>query len=108
MASVYSTRFIAVQEAAGVHDYTVPDGKLAVIRCVTFWIALPVGAPRADVGIYDGVAFVSCANLFGDPLVSQSVAVDLRQVAYAGEIIRLSVESEDPDVMVSGYLLDLP
>jgi hypothetical protein len=108
VATVYSTRFIAVQGLVGNSDYTVPDGMLAVIRSIDMWQAGGVAAPRSYVGIYDGVAYVTIQALWGDPLDTVEEHWSGRQVAYPGEIIRAQATSESPDIMVSGYLLTLP
>lgn len=105
MASVYSTSFIRSHGGAG-GSYTVPDGYLAVIRCVTGFSAADFSPEIGQVVL----GHSSCTVWYNEfnPVSSGPYAFyrtdDLRVVVEAGDTINVT-NGTDVDVTVSGYLL---
>lgn len=98
---VWSVRFIHQRSPAGTYSYTVPIGKRAVIRSITFaWVN---SETREFFVRRNGVVFYA-----GKPTGSTygGGGTELRQVLTAGELLELVLQGADTGVMISGYLLD--
>lgn len=101
----YSTRFLrgAFNSAAAANllKYTVPVGKVIVVRSVDLFV------DQVGVGIFgmlspSWAAFASTANV---PI--QNVRTwEGRQVFTAGEVLGATWISGNHSLLVSGYLLD--
>lgn len=105
MAAIYSTSFIKSHGGAG-GEYTVPEGFVAVVRCITA-INTQVLAPEG-YSVFLGHSSCTIANDTLDPAFSGSpgwgVVHDLRVVVEATDTIHVN-NDPDVDVTVSGYLL---
>lgn len=108
MAAAYSERFFAVARSSGAGqvEYTVPSGKRAIVRQVTF-VDVSIGG-TGGVGALVGPG----SNDFlivGSPLAAAGVSVvDLHLVFYAGEDLRSYRVSGTFLMTCHGYLLDDP
>lgn len=105
MASIYSTRLLHTH-AGGAASYTVPDGRVTVIRCITAFNANAVIPETAGLVLTDSAVTIwQVGNLGGASLdVGDSVVVDMRIVLHAGESIHTN-NGADVDMTVSGYEL---
>jgi hypothetical protein len=105
MASIYSTRFLHTH-AGSASSYTVPDGKVAVIRCITAFNPNAVIPETAGLVLTDSAVTIwQVGNLGGASLeVGNSVVVDMRVVLHSGESIHTNNDA-DVDMTVSGYEL---
>lgn len=103
---VYSTRFLAVHDQAGGVPavYSVPAGKLAVIRDMDVYF----GASLAARQVY---AEGSAGQVFWQDSVGSTLAGWRswrgRQVLYPGENF-IMFGTDTFDLTASGYLLNLP
>lgn len=110
MSSVYSTAFLKSHGGANAL-YTVPDGFIAVIRCITAVNTNPVGLPE-NAQVYLGHS--SCtifeqtiSPVFGGAGIQSSI-VDMRVVVEATDTMVIDNNGADIDMTVSGYLLTTP
>jgi hypothetical protein len=106
VSRIYSTRFFSVQGAAGGHSTTVPPGQIAIVRDIdVFWV---LGFSTNSIQVFDetGTTFWF-ANLGAGALTSEVAQWRGRQVIHAGNAWGFTT-SGALDVMISGYLLDLP
>lgn len=94
--------------AGAAASYTVPDGKVAVVRCITAFNPNAVVPETAGLVLTDdAVTLWQVGNLGGASLeVGDSVVVDMRVVLHAGESIHTNNDG-DVDMTVSGYELEL-
>ncbi len=100
-APTYSERFTHGNVAATV-TYTVPAGYRAVVRSVS-----GVNARNDATGyVVVMVGGIRCVQRY--PAVGESLALEMRQVCYAGETITQITSLTNIDVAVSGYLLKDP
>ena len=108
---VYSTQFIAENiftDDLGA-DYTVPDGKIAVIRSITFSInsTSPTGFP---VGA--GTGFSTLFNQIVPPGWTGTLIWNGRHVSPAGALLVMNAQGAgnpcDVGLNMSGYLLTAP
>lgn len=108
MAAVYSTAFIKSHGGAG-GSYTVPDGFIAIVRCVTGFNA-SVGLPE-DAQVFLGHSSVTIWQYTLTPYDPSSPGFyatdELRVVVEATDTINVS-SGLDVDMTVSGYLLSTP
>ena len=96
---VYSERFFKRQDTVGFTHYQVPTGRTAIIRNV---VACNVsGAARALQVTLAGASLVYLPNL----AASQTVSLDLYQVAYADDTMSVYTSDTGLAVCISGYLL---
>ena len=106
MATVFSTRFIAVhdQPVAIPATYLVPAGFVAVVRDVDAYFG-------SSLSVKTVFARGSAAQIFWQETVGANLAGwrqwEGRQVIYAGETLSLFAD-ELVDLTASGYLLTLP
>lgn len=114
MATVFSTQFVAAGGISGVYPayYTVPAGKLAVVKC----FAITIGNNITPGNGYfrhqpsNGVIFSTSVHLTDLP------TVDYQTVSQFGTWVLNETEALDlwttggwiADFFASGYLLDLP
>lgn len=88
----------------------MPDGYIAVIRCITAVNTSGVDIPEG-FNVYLGHSSCSVASALLTPLLPSSpgngLALDLRVVVEATDTIQVTNDA-DVDVTVSGYLLTLP
>jgi hypothetical protein len=107
---VYSTRFIGITgfvSAPFVPLYTVPAGKVAVVKCITFVAGSNVLPGGGYVAIAAGPKLASFFDTFGP-------AGDLTHlffgdwVANEGEVLGAGTFNWILDIVVSGYLLTKP
>jgi hypothetical protein len=96
----YSERFLYIAESPGLYQYTVPDGRRAVVRAI---IATNPGAAAGTVQCFIGPCCIYHAVFQAS---TQTVSFDTRQVAYMGETIRLYTNGPKAHAIVSGYLFD--
>jgi hypothetical protein len=110
LSAVYSTAFIKSHGGA-VESYTVPDGFIAVIRCITAVNTNLFGVPEnaqvvlghSSITIYER----TISALFSGPGI-QSDILELRVVVEATDTIQTPNNGADVDMTVSGYLLATP
>lgn len=100
MPGVYSTRLI-FGRLVPVQHYIVPNGKRAVLKCVTIFNGS--GSPQV-VTLDIGGTYVWAGTV---PVGGTSNNPGLMIVAYAGENIGFAANSSDVYGHVSGYLLDV-
>lgn len=98
---VWSIRFMHARSPAGTYTYTVPAGKIAVVRSLTYaW----VNAETREFFVRrSGVVFYTAkptGSTYG------GATAEMRQVLYAGELLELILQGVDLGCMISGYLLD--
>lgn len=100
--SVYSTLFLNVNVAAGGSaSYSVPTGKIAVVRCISM---MPTGAGLTGANLQaSGVALIWAVTT-GTLNITQHW--DGRQVINSGGSIVARNTGAGADWLVSGYLLD--
>ncbi len=104
----YSERFAVGDVTSGTLStlYTVPTGKRAIVRQLTFMDATGGGTGGTVALVGPGT---SDFLLTGSPLGAASVHLDgLHLVFYAGENIRLYRLSGSVFYSVHGYLLGAP
>lgn len=105
---IYSTRFLAHGVDSTAHAtaalYTVPTGKLAVIRCIDL-VCMTAGL--VYVGHTAGGGWVWLETTQG-LVANQSRHVETRQVVPAGQQVKCLWVSGDCAVSVSGYLFSAP
>lgn len=100
--SIYSTRFIGVQAAAGTYTYTVPAGKRAVVKCADW---------QDWSGTAENCYLIVAGNYIFEASLSGSAHAQWTgmAVAMAGETIGWSVTSgNQASGQVSGYLFNDP
>jgi hypothetical protein len=104
MASVYSTRFVALHNGT-LATYVVPADAVAVVRSISAFNNATV-AHWANVKVQNGPAlFVAILPANGSsPVGELSIRADLRQVLNAGQTLEVSTADPLVDVLVSGYL----
>ena len=96
---VYSERFFKRQDTVGFTHYQVPVGKTAIIRNV---VACNVSSASRAVQItLAGASLIYLPSL----AASQTVSLDLYQVAYAEDTISVYTSDTGCAVCMSGYLL---
>lgn len=101
---VYSTRIFAVHDLSGVITYTVPDGKVLIVRDIdVFWGVSTAGALVNFLGSANQVFYQASFGI-NDVGWRQWTG---RQVLSAGEVVT-AFSSDTMDVSASGYLLDAP
>jgi hypothetical protein len=103
MPTVYSTQFALVSVTTGgpYTVYTVPTGKVAVVRSVTMGTYV-AGAAHLEVaidGAYPICSFDVAVTFTGEP-------VNMRHVLNAGDTIQVVNVTGDWVGVISGYLLD--
>lgn len=110
----YSTTFIAHRfPGASGQNYTVPAGKTAVIRCITYWQQTGLQAISAYVAVTPpgggSLAIISQYNapVAGSAILRNSSVWNGWVMCSAGGTINVSTEAStgNMDVTVSGYLL---
>jgi len=103
MPTIYSTKFYAGTQAAGaqVSVYTVPTGKVAVIRSIEFG-AQSAPANSAAVNLF-GVAEIASIETVNQ---YRTVHWDGRTVLDAGDVIAVQAIAGTWSFIISGYLLD--
>lgn len=108
MSTVFSTRFLLSTGSTGA-TYTVPSGKVAVLRSVTA-VNRDGSSQWFLVSINPAGAYVVFGQLeANDATVGRASSIrELRLVVNAGEQMRVSTSSANMDVTLSGYLLTLP
>lgn len=101
MAAIWSTRFLVTINASEWLYYTVPAGKLAVVRSVV------AGAAEVQAKAYVSAAggYIFAESLPGT-LTSRSV--EMRVVLYPGERIGAMCTHVNANVSVHGYLFTQP
>lgn len=109
MSSVYSTRFAAarVDGSGGGSLYTVPAGKVAIVRDISF---TPIGGDLTT-GYYLFVRTPAGDCVLWGPPARDAHTTALwtgRQVLEAGDQLRYVGTGVQTDYLVSGYLLDAP
>lgn len=101
MTALYSERLLALWNASGPVSMVVPAGKRAIVMTVA---VLNLGsvdiAANVSVTGSAALAWVTCPGPNKGVQVTQ-----LRQVAYAGETLTLSMAGGAGYATVSGYLL---
>jgi hypothetical protein len=103
VADVYTVKFCDVQLSAGGNVYTVPSGKVAVLRYVSasFPSAGAFGFLRSSTGIVNAVHLIGGTSLFYQEWQG-------RAVFNALEIINFTASAYPAGVFACGYLLNLP
>lgn len=105
MATVYSTRFIAVKGGTTFYGYTVPPGNLAIVRDVDTYASSELafsqvffeGNEKQAIWFWEsGLGAESYGSWRG------------RQVFNPGEQFGIRINVSHADATVSGYLLTLP
>lgn len=110
MARVYSTRFLFAALADDENtSYVVPDGFVAVLRCVTTAQTSAGAGGVVEVDLFEaggvGVSLLYLATTGA----SSSVLQELRVVMNAGDTLLAQNDNEPTQtVTASGYLLSLP
>jgi hypothetical protein len=109
LAAVYSTRFVSVAPAAtNTLYYTVPPGKVAIVRCITFGWA----EPARTNGVATVVLGAANSRIYVKSVVAATAGSDVwegRIVLPAGEQLRASYTGTSGQwLTISGYLLDAP
>jgi len=105
---IYSTRFIEEHGLTGSASYTVPPGKVAVVRDLDSYIGTPTGLNSLFLHGAKGQALFWTSADIGQ---SQYASWRGMQVFYEGEIIEVAADvgiADAYDVTVSGYLLTAP
>ena len=104
MSSVYSTLFFRIHQP-GEADYVVPDGYIAVVRCITVTWDIEALVGYTIITLGDGTMVWTVKY---SPLETPySNILDCRVVLNAGDSI--GVDGGNPgDVTCSGYLLTAP
>jgi len=97
---IYSERLVLSSVSDVWADYTVPAGKRAVVRSI---VALSGATTPGAVGVVVGPADVLW-HTFQATNVTQ--LWDMRQVAYAGEVISCVITAGAASVVVAGYLFE--
>lgn len=107
-APVYSERFWLSTRSSGTYqtEFTVPSGKRAIIRQLTY-VDVDPGAAGGSIGIVaPGAAeFLIITTVPGG---GGAHLEDLHLVFYAGENIRTYRVSGTIECSAHGYLLDAP
>lgn len=98
MAGVYSVRFFVAAGSGIVTSYTVPAGRVAVVRSV---VATSTVGAAAFAWLYIGPTPIYYLS-FPEP--GSARAVEMRQVVNAGEAVRVYTSAPELFVAVSGYL----
>jgi len=97
---VYSTRFLLAAGSNLTWTYTVPSGRIAVVRSIT----------SLNGGVAGQFAIVSIAGtaiyVRTFPATNQSDTMEMRQVVYGGETIGASLSGLYMTCAISGYLFD--
>ena len=108
MARVYSTNF-AHMHGGVTQTYTVPDGFIAVIRCITSFNA-SIGIPE-QAQVVLGHSSVTIYQKTLSPYLPTSLTyydcTEMRVVVEATDVITVYGDG-DIDMTVSGYLLTTP
>jgi hypothetical protein len=99
VAGVYSKRFILGQ-GVGPFSYTVPLGKVAVVKCLT--------AVNGQSQAVAGAIYVGSVNLWigSVPGTASAEITGLQIVLNAGETLYMSGNSPGLGLSAHGYLLD--
>jgi hypothetical protein len=105
MATIYSTRFIAVKGGTTLHTYTVPAGFVAVIRDVDTYASSEFSAAQVFLEGHLGQALWAWTAGLGQESYGSWRG---RQVINAGETFGLRFNISEADGTCSGYLLTLP
>lgn len=104
--AVYSTRFFL--GTVGATDplttvYTVEDGFVAVVRCITLFA--PSGS-GGHTGIWAGPAASPLVIAWPSVSANAGVILDLRVVLSAGEVVATKGTNVGSNIVsISGYLL---
>lgn len=93
----YSERFLSVHAVNAWVGYTVPTGHLIVVRSISV-----TNASAAAAGVAVDLAGVRLAFV-PVPATTGQAHVELRQVGYAGEVLRTFTGSGDVSITISGY-----
>lgn len=103
MASgLYSTQFCKLAGAGQSLAYIVPAGYRAVVRSI---VTSTNQAGASNAWVYLGATLIAA---FSIPAPNVHQALDLRQVAYAGEQLGFVTGGAGVFLAVSGYLLRDP
>lgn len=107
MARIYSVRMLHSHSGAPA-SYTVPAGRIGIVRCITAFNPNAVVPETAAVVLTDSAVTIwQVGNLGGASLtVGDSVVADMRVVLHAGESIHCNNDG-DVDMTVTGYELDV-
>lgn len=101
MPGIYSERFLGRRAGQQTDTYTVPHGKRAVVRFITFGLW---HATDSCFAVINGVA----VTYFYSPDPNASVFWEVRLVAYAGEQISVQHFGTDASWHLDGFLFDDP
>lgn len=103
----YSERFMLGQSAAAgvVDSFTVPAGKRAIVRCVTYADATATGTGSIGALVLPGSVFAVIGSVAGAQSVERT---ELHIVLEAGETVSVFKVGGSLFWSVSGYLLDDP
>lgn len=114
MAAVYSTQFFAEPSVSGgpFPLFTVPDGFLAVVRCISFvWGDITASGLNAWVQTDNltKLARKTWGITFSDPTELGGVLIcNGRWAVQAGDTLSAQNTTGACDIFCSGYLLTLP
>jgi hypothetical protein len=98
--AVYSTRFVVVPSGAGDVAYTIPAGKLAVVKMMS---AYNNSGSTAQLRLFMAGTAIWGASVPGSSGVFGS---GLHLVGYAGELIEVTWNATSGAAYAGGYLLD--
>jgi len=109
MASVYSSRFVALGGFSGglTLAYTVPAGQIAVVKGISISVGTNILPGRVElIGAPGGTLLVNAAGVGPDyPVTLLAWGM---WVFYPGEELWANSENWTGDINASGYLLTLP
>jgi hypothetical protein len=106
MAPIFSTRFLYSHQGASA-SYTVPSGKLAVLRSILVTNTSATAAASFNLGAGFGLTIVNgwLPPLAPGPPLGSTLSIDMRVVLHAGELIATGNQATI-DMIVCGYLFD--
>jgi len=97
---VYTERLLYVKATSGMHTYTVPEKKRAVVKSVIVVDGIQVTG-HTEVKVHGALI---CMVLF--PAPTRSVSLEMTVVAYERETITVFAGVPGIHVTVSGFLFD--
>ena len=109
MTVVYSTRLFSLPGVSGLVPtaYTVPAGKLTVVRCIVASIGATIIGGAVRVLDSFGSAIFTFPRSNG-PAGDETQVTEMRLVYYAGDALSVEVTGVTADVIAMGYELITP